>query len=152
DPSRNRVVMSPSSGVLPHHPIIATPLEIRRSPEAATAHTAASRSRTGLRASPVAWAPSPSISRSRSMSDERSRGDDPLSTPATGPGPASSSAAEDSEAVSAAAGAPAEEENPWASFAPWKGKAAPLDKILLVLIIGVPFIYLGLMPFRPWML
>ena len=45
-----------------------------------------------------------------------------------------------------------EDENPWAAIKPWEGKAARLDKVLLVLIIGVPFIYLGLMPFRPWML
>ena len=45
-----------------------------------------------------------------------------------------------------------EEENPWAAIKPWEGKSARLDKVLLVLIIGVPFIYLGLMPFRPWML
>lgn len=44
------------------------------------------------------------------------------------------------------------DESPWAAIKPWKGKAARLDKVLLFLIIGVPLVYLGLMPLRPWML
>ncbi|WP_152346921.1 DedA family protein [Brevibacterium sp. CFH 10365] len=52
-----------------------------------------------------------------------------------------------------AAGTDAEpKENPWAALKPWQGKAAGLDKLLLFIIIGVPLIYLGLMPLRPWML
>lgn len=47
---------------------------------------------------------------------------------------------------------PAAEENPWAAIKPWQGKAAPLDKLLLFIIIGVPVIYLALLPVRPWML
>jgi membrane protein DedA with SNARE-associated domain len=45
-----------------------------------------------------------------------------------------------------------EKENPWAAIKPWQGKAKGLDKLLLFVIIGVPLIYLGLMPVRPWML
>ncbi|HCG56071.1 MULTISPECIES: DedA family protein [Brevibacterium] len=43
-------------------------------------------------------------------------------------------------------------ENPWAALKPWQGKAAGLDKLLLFIIIGVPLVYLALMPLRPWML
>lgn len=43
-------------------------------------------------------------------------------------------------------------ENPWAAVTPWRGKAQRLDKALLFIILGVPLIYLALMPFRPWML
>lgn len=43
-------------------------------------------------------------------------------------------------------------ENPFAALKPWQGKAAGLDKLLLFLIIGIPLIYLALMPLRPWML
>ncbi|WP_240372593.1 DedA family protein [Brevibacterium zhoupengii] len=43
-------------------------------------------------------------------------------------------------------------ESPWAALKPWQGKASRLDKVLLFLIIGVPLVYLGLMPLRPWML
>ncbi|MCD1285281.1 MULTISPECIES: DedA family protein [unclassified Brevibacterium] len=43
-------------------------------------------------------------------------------------------------------------ENPWAALKPWQGKATGLDKLLLFIIIGVPLVYLSLMPARPWML
>ena len=46
----------------------------------------------------------------------------------------------------------AEKENPWAGLKPWQGKASGLDKLLLFVIIGVPLVYLALMPLRPWML
>lgn len=54
----------------------------------------------------------------------------------------------------AAPGTPTEAapEDPWDAVKPWQGKATRLDTILLVLIIGVPLIYMGLLPFRPWML
>ena len=58
-----------------------------------------------------------------------------------------------SDAAGPDAGSDAEsKENPWAAIKPWQGKAQGLDKLLLFIIIGVPLIYLGLMPLRPWML
>lgn len=44
------------------------------------------------------------------------------------------------------------DENPWKAIAPWKGKAQTADKVLLWVIIGVPLIYMALLPLRPWML
>lgn len=60
----------------------------------------------------------------------------------------------DSELSGSDHGQPAEapKENPWAAIKPWQGKASGLDKLLLFFIIGVPLVYLGLMPLRPWML
>ncbi|SMX97141.1 membrane protein DedA, SNARE-associated domain [Brevibacterium sp. 239c] len=43
-------------------------------------------------------------------------------------------------------------ENPWAALKPWQGKATGLDRLLLFIIIGIPLVYLALMPLRPWML
>lgn len=64
-----------------------------------------------------------------------------------------SDATEPAAGSDAAAGPEAEaKENPWAAIKPWQGKAQGLDKLLLFIIIGVPLIYLGLMPLRPWML
>lgn len=47
---------------------------------------------------------------------------------------------------------PSEDENPWSKIKPWQGRATRADKALLFVIFGVPFIYLALLPFRPWML
>ena len=44
------------------------------------------------------------------------------------------------------------QESPWAAIKPWQGKATGLDKLLLFIVIGVPLVYLALMPLRPWML
>lgn len=57
-----------------------------------------------------------------------------------------------SEQSASADGSSSRPENPWAAVTPWQGKAQRLDKALLFIILGVPLIYLALMPFRPWML
>lgn len=75
----------------------------------------------------------------RRPDDEHDRRDDSL--------PDDGAPAANGESVAAAA-----KENPWAALKPWQGKAAPLDKLLLFVIIGVPIIYLALLPLRPWML
>ena len=46
----------------------------------------------------------------------------------------------------------ADEQDPWARLKPWQGRATRTDKALLFVIFGVPFVYLALLPFRPWML
>lgn len=75
----------------------------------------------------------------RRPDDEHDRRDDSL--------PDDDAPAANGESTAAAA-----KENPWAALKPWQGKAAPLDKLLLFVIIGVPIIYLALLPLRPWML
>jgi membrane protein DedA with SNARE-associated domain len=40
----------------------------------------------------------------------------------------------------------------WDSIKPWSGKARTVDKVLLFIVLGVPVIYLALMPARPWIL
>lgn len=65
-----------------------------------------------------------------------------------------------SRAPETAAEAPAEapesaeppKPDPWAQVKPWQGRAAGIDKALLFIVLGVPLIYLMLMPLRPWML
>lgn len=81
------------------------------------------------------------------MSDDRPR--DEAATDELDESPVDATAASED---SSAAGGSATPEDPWAAVKPWQGKAARLDKVLLVIIIGVPLIYMGLMPFRPWML
>ena len=86
------------------------------------------------------------------MSDDRADRDEaePVSADSSS---TTSDATEPAAGSDAAAGPEAEaKENPWAAIKPWQGKAAGLDKLLLFIIIGVPLIYLGLMPLRPWML
>lgn len=86
------------------------------------------------------------------MSDDRADRDEaePVSADSSS---ATSDATEPAAGSDAAVGPEAEaKENPWAAIKPWQGKAAGLDKLLLFIIIGVPLIYLGLMPLRPWML
>ncbi|WP_025777614.1 DedA family protein [Brevibacterium sp. VCM10] len=97
------------------------------------------------------------------MSDDRAERDeadpvsaDPSSTtpgstePGDGSAQADGSATTEPDATSESESEA--KENPWAAIKPWQGKAAGLDKLLLFIIIGVPLIYLGLMPLRPWML
>ena len=81
------------------------------------------------------------------MSDDR-----PLDDTASD-GSATADGAGDHESA-ARDGAPAHaaEQNPWSAFKPWQGKATRTDKALLFVIFGVPFVYLALLPFRPWML
>ena len=86
------------------------------------------------------------------MSDDRADRDEaePVSADSSS---TTSDATEPAAGSDAAAGPEAEsKENPWAAIKPWQGKAQGLDKLLLFIIIGVPLIYLGLMPLRPWML
>ena len=86
------------------------------------------------------------------MSDDRADRDEaePVSADSSS---TTSDATEPAAGSEAAAGPEAEaKENPWAAIKPWQGKAQGLDKLLLFIIIGVPLIYLGLMPLRPWML
>lgn len=40
----------------------------------------------------------------------------------------------------------------WDDLKPWKGVAAPTDKFLLFAIFAVPAFYLGMMPFRPFLI
>lgn len=80
------------------------------------------------------------------MSDDR-----PLDDPAPVDGTAHDAAAS-SEPEDRADAQPQPEENPWATVKPWQGKATGLDKALLFIILGVPLLYLCLLPLRPWML
>ncbi|WP_434591715.1 DedA family protein [Brevibacterium sp. 1718] len=95
------------------------------------------------------------------MSDDRADRDqaEPVSADSSSPMPESpepddGSAQADGSATTEpdATSEPEAKENPWAAIKPWQGKAQGLDKLLLFIIIGVPLIYLGLMPLRPWML
>lgn len=94
------------------------------------------------------------------MSDDRPR-DETTSEEIDGSSVDATAATESTAARDSAAepdGAPdgtstdASPEDPWDAVKPWKGKATRLDKILLVLIIGVPLVYMALLPFRPWLL
>src|SRR5699024_4007163 len=69
----------------------------------------------------------------------------------TAPDPAEARRAESGHSEPGHTG-PEAKESPWAALKPWRGKAAGLDKLLLFIIIGVPLVYLALMPLRPWML
>lgn len=89
------------------------------------------------------------------MSDDRAERDeaDPVSADPSSTTPGSTEPDDGSATTEPDASSEAEsKENPWAAIKPWQGKAAGLDKLLLFIIIGVPLIYLGLMPLRPWML
>ncbi|WP_209323945.1 DedA family protein [Brevibacterium renqingii] len=81
------------------------------------------------------------------MSDDRADRDE------AEPGPVDDGHAEDEPGhADAEPGHTDAKENPWSAIKPWRGKAAGLDKLLLFIIIGVPLVYLALMPLRPWML
>jgi membrane protein DedA with SNARE-associated domain len=89
------------------------------------------------------------------MSDDRADRDEaePVTADSSSTTPESTEPDDDSATTEPDASSEAEpKENPWAAIKPWQGKAAGLDKLLLFIIIGVPLIYLGLMPLRPWML
>lgn len=89
------------------------------------------------------------------MSDDRADRDqaEPVTADSSSTTPGSTEPDDDSATTEPDASSEAEpKENPWAAIKPWQGKAAGLDKLLLFIIIGVPLIYLGLMPLRPWML
>lgn len=87
------------------------------------------------------------------MSDDRPHGEKAVPGPeAEQPSSARPPAAAEDAEGTAADPAAEEKQDPWATVKPWQGKARPLDKVLLFIILGVPLIYLALMPLRPWML
>lgn len=83
------------------------------------------------------------------ISEERRR-DDELEAEASDPAVGAVASAGNASAQTPDQNGP--EKSPWAAITPWQGKAAPLDKLLLFVILGMPVIYLALLPLRPWML